>query len=307
MADADYDSPWKEILTGYLPEFLAFFFPTIHGDIDWNQKPEFLDKELQKIAREGEVGRRSVDKLVKVWLRQGREQWVLIHIEVQASRKADFEERLYTYHYRIFDRYKRSTATLAILTDGDKSWRPNFFQRELWGCYVRFGFNMVKLLDYGDSKAELATSANPFAVVVQAHLAILASQTDGQSRLQYKVALIRELYDRGWSKQRIIDLYWFLDWVIALPDFLVQEYNQAVEQIEQERQMRYVTSMERQGIEKGVQQGEFRLLHRQLIRRFGPLPATIEERLQQAQPEQLENWGEALLDAQSLDDLFGDD
>ena len=27
MLMSDYDSPWKEMLEGYFPDFMAFFFP----------------------------------------------------------------------------------------------------------------------------------------------------------------------------------------------------------------------------------------------------------------------------------------
>ncbi len=47
-----------------------------------------LDKELQPIVRQAKRGRRYVDKLVKVWLKSGQEQLDLIHIEVQAGRRA---------------------------------------------------------------------------------------------------------------------------------------------------------------------------------------------------------------------------
>ena len=62
---ADLDTPWKDVLNSYFPEFIAFFFPTIYNDIDWTKKHEFLDKELQQIARDSELGRRLVDKLVR--------------------------------------------------------------------------------------------------------------------------------------------------------------------------------------------------------------------------------------------------
>jgi hypothetical protein len=44
----DFDSPWKEALEHYFPQFMAFFFPHAHGDIDWARGYEFLDKELQQ-------------------------------------------------------------------------------------------------------------------------------------------------------------------------------------------------------------------------------------------------------------------
>ncbi|QXP84030.1 DUF4351 domain-containing protein [Methylococcus sp. Mc7] len=59
-----------------------------------------------------------------------------------------------------------------------------------------------------------------------------------------------------------------------------------------------------QGLQQGIAQGEIALLRRQLIRRFGPLPEWVEQRIQQAPPEQLETWAERLLDAESLPAVF---
>ena len=46
------------------------------------------------------------------------------------------------------------------------------------------------------------------------------------------------------------------------------------------------------------------MLRRQLRRRFGELPAWAEERLGAAPAELLEAWGEAVLEAESLEDIF---
>jgi hypothetical protein len=72
---ADFDSPWKEVLDCYFEWFLAFFLPQAHAEIDWSRGYEMLDKELQKIVPESEQRRRIVDKLVKVWLKNGEEWW----------------------------------------------------------------------------------------------------------------------------------------------------------------------------------------------------------------------------------------
>ena len=66
LEQADYDSPWKEMLEGYFEEFMAFFFPEIAADIEWELGYQFLDKELQQVVRDAELGRRVADKLVKV-------------------------------------------------------------------------------------------------------------------------------------------------------------------------------------------------------------------------------------------------
>ena len=66
---ADYDSPWKEAIEQYFPDFMAFFFPEIHAGIAWDQGYEFLDSELERVVRDATIGRRYADKLVKVFLR----------------------------------------------------------------------------------------------------------------------------------------------------------------------------------------------------------------------------------------------
>ena len=100
--DSDFDSPWKEVIEVFFPAFMAFFFPKIHAGIDWSKGYQFLDKELQKVVRDAPSGRRYVDKLVKVFLQEGREAWLLIHIEIQNERDPGFPERMYIYHYRLF-------------------------------------------------------------------------------------------------------------------------------------------------------------------------------------------------------------
>jgi hypothetical protein len=121
---ADFDSPWKEALDVYFRAFLAFFHPRIHDDIDWSRGFESLDKELQQIAPRSAHGRRFVDKLVKVWRKNGRAVWVLIHVEVQTQKQQGFARRMYQYNIRIFDHYNRTVVSLAVLADDDAKWKP---------------------------------------------------------------------------------------------------------------------------------------------------------------------------------------
>ena len=81
----DYDSPWKEVIEVYFTQFIEFFFPQAYTEIDWQQLYEFLDTELQQLEPEAEIGRRLVDKVAKVWLLDGEEAWVLVHVEVQGQ------------------------------------------------------------------------------------------------------------------------------------------------------------------------------------------------------------------------------
>ena len=55
---------------------------------------------------------------------------------------------------------------------------------------------------------------------------------------------------------------------------------------------------------KGIEKGEALLLQRQLVRRFGPLPSGVVAQLGSATTAQLERWGDRVLDAASLDEVF---
>ena len=61
----------------------------------------------------------------------------------------------------------------------------------------------------------------------------------------------------------------------------------------------------KKGLEQGRREGAMALLERQLIKRFGPLPQRIRNKLAKANEEQLGAWGDALSEAESLKQLFG--
>jgi len=273
----DYDSPWEEVLERYFEDFMAFFFPVAHADIDWSKGYEFLDKELQKVVREAEVGRRWVDKLVKVWRRGGDETWVLTHLEVQGQEETDFPERLFVYHYRLYDRYQPLVASLVVLADERLGWRPGRFGYELWGCGVRFWFPTVKLLDYRDRWAELEASPNPFAVVVMAHLKAQETRGKGEERKRWKWYLTWRLYERGYARADVLNLFRFIDWVMRLPEELEASFWQEVEPYEEERRMRYVTSVERIGMKKGILKTAREAVVDALEVRFGGAPPSVVE------------------------------
>jgi hypothetical protein len=251
----DFDSPWKEALELYFQAFLALFYPHIHADIDWSRGYVFLDKELQKIVPKAGRGRLYVDKLVKVWRKNGREAWVLIHIEVQAQREAGFPRRMYRYNTRLTERYNRTVVSLAVLADDDPNWRPDHYQKELWDWSVRMGWPALKLLDYANRVAELESSKNPFAKVVLAHLKALETRQDPADRRAWKVRLVKGLFKRGLSAEDARQLFRFIDWVMALPPALEALFRDEIDQYEKEKRVPYITSIERLAMEETYLKG----------------------------------------------------
>ncbi|NLC58500.1 MAG: hypothetical protein GX774_16840, partial [Armatimonadetes bacterium] len=111
----DFDSPWKDALEHFFPAAMQLYFPQAHARIDWRRGVAFLDKELQRVTPRAARGRRTVDKLAKVYLNDGHEVWVLVHVEVQGQPEEAFPDRMYEYNYRLYDRYARPVASFGIL------------------------------------------------------------------------------------------------------------------------------------------------------------------------------------------------
>ena len=312
-----YDSPWKEAIEHYFEEFMAFYFPDAHAEIDWSQEHVFLDQELRAVVQDAELGRRFVDRLVRVTELCGNESLIYIHIEVQGTKQAEFAERMFVYNYRIFDRYKRPVASLAVLADEHKLWKPTSYGFSVLGCRHTLEFPVAKLTDYEDKFDELLASDNAFGWITAAHILTKKTRTEDQERYNAKLRLLRILYDRHWDKQRVINLFNVIDWLMQLPELLNNQVWQELETIEEREKVQYITSVERIGIAKGMAkgrveglvvgrvEGESRLLKRQLERRFGPLPQWVSERLGSAKEEELEAWSEAVLTAPTLEAVFG--
>lgn len=297
------DSPWKELIEAFFPEFIRFFLPIADPDIDWDRGYEFLDKELQQITAEAETGRRYADKLVKVWTKAGQEAWVLVHIEVQGARESNFAERMYVYRYRIFDRFAVPIASVAILADESPTWRPNAFETALWGSRDLSEFVSVKLLDYLDRLDQLLEDENPFAIAVAAHLRAIQTKQDRQLRKRWKLELLKLLYERGLSRERIIGLFKFIDWLLSLPEGLELEFRSELSAYEQERRMPYITSIERIGRQEGRREQADTLVLRQLTRRCGTLSPALLTQIQALSLEQMENLADDLLDFSGIQDL----
>jgi hypothetical protein len=295
---------------------MAFFLADLHARIDWTKRPRLRDKELAGISFGAAPDGLVADKLVEVSLRDGRVQWVLIHIEVQAQRDAALAQRVLDYNYRIFKQYSQPVASLVLLADNDPNWRPQAFHNEVLGTVMGISFATAKLSDYAQRSSELLASHNPFAWIALAHLRTQQARHDPDQLYAAKWQLTKLLYQHGWRKQRIIVLFKVINWMMALPEPHQQRYWRAVLKLEKEQKMEWISPLEqsfidkgwqkglKQGLEQGRQEGTVTLLERQLIRRFGPLPKAVRSRLIKASPAQLAAWSDALPEAQTLKQVF---
>ena len=215
------DGLWKGIIEDLADDLLRFFFPEQVGLIDWERGIEFLDKELQQLFPESDGHDRHADKLFKVWLKSGEEQWFLVHVEVQGYPDPDFARRMYEYFYRIEARYGRPVTALAIYTDTDRRCHFKEYHYSFWGTELHYQFNTFVLMDHPSE--ELAEMDNIFAIVMEAAWQGLNDgKWDQKALLNAKLNLARKLYKKGYKKKKIQRVYSFIRFYI---DFEEKEFS----------------------------------------------------------------------------------
>jgi len=235
---------------------------------------------------------------------------------------------LYIYHYRLFDRHRLEVVSLAVRADNVPHYRPQGYRQGRWGCALEFRFPTVKLLDWRGREDELEASDNPFTLALLAHLQAQAVR-EGEARKAVKMHLVRLMYRRGYTRQRIQQWFRIIDWLLQPPPALEQTFQQELHDYEEGMKMPYITSIERsgikkglrrglergvargikqgerQGVQQGVQQGEATVLLRLMRLKYGePAVEAYRRRIEQADADTLLRWSERLLTADTPEQML---
>jgi len=259
MAKKD-DLLWKGILEEVFDDFLRFMHPNADEVYDLKKGIEFLDKELEQLfpPEEDEFAPKVVDKLAKVYSREGDERWILIHVEVQGRYQKDFPKRMFTYYYRIFDKYNRRISAHVIFTDSSKIVRSDTYEEVYHGTRLIYQFNTYQLALQNEE--ELLKSDNPFAIAILVGRTAFAgnrvkdSQEHDAVLMKLKLQLLRKLTERKNKREKISALMDFLRYYVRFEN---EENNSKFEQEIQEITGRSETmGIQELMLDRATKQGE---------------------------------------------------
>jgi predicted transposase YdaD len=256
-----------------------------------------------------------------IWRIQADGQWVYLYILIEFQSTVDpwMAVRVMTYVGLLYQDLIRRHEVLAqhrlppvlpiVFYNGDAKWTAATDIAALIpkvpglvGNYLpRLEYLLIDQSQYTES--HLAALKNLAAVVIRferpdsvaALLQLIDSLNDwlqGQPELKRTFAIwIRAvLLRRGKFTQAIPKVRDLKELKMSLAtrfDLWAQQYRQ-------------------EGEQRGKQEGKAELLQRLLVRRFGPLPHELVQRLTSATADQLELWGDQVLDARSLADVFAE-
>jgi len=206
------DDLWKGILEDIFDDFLRFMHPDADEIFDFGRGVTFLGKELRQLfpPEKDKFSTKIVDKLAKLYTHDGAEKWVLIHCEVQGKYNIDFPLRMFTYYYRIFDKYRRRISAYAILTEETQKPRTGNYATEFLGTKLEFHYNVYKISQ--QSEDELLRSNNPFAMVVLTVRSVLEKKNlDDNALMEIKLKLAKQLLQKSFPKMKIHKIMFFLE------------------------------------------------------------------------------------------------
>lgn len=244
-------------------DLLRFFFKDTDSLFDIEKGFEFMDKELLELFPdlEKQGGSRFVDMLVKIFGADGSEEWMLIHIEIQAQNDQQFSKRMFQYFYRIYDRYDVPITALAVFTGPGKSLTANSFNYQFLGTEIQYKFNNYHIMDH--SEEQLIAMDNPFAfIVLAAQKALLSDKIPEWELAEHRLTIARSLIQsKKYNNEKIRRFLYFLKTFIHIenPEFnsnFDKEISQLTGNISTMGIIETIKMLTREeGIEIGIEQG----------------------------------------------------
>ena len=206
------------------PDLLTFFFQNAESIFDIERGFEFMDKELNELFPELDKkgGSRFADMLVKTYLIDGQEEWILIHLEIQGEGTQDFAARMFQYWYRIYDRYNVDIIALAVFTGGKNQKRPGYFYKSFLGTEIHYKYNAYHILDHTEN--QLLGMENPFALIVlAAQKVLLIGKIPEDELAEQRLTIARALIaSKRYNNEQIRRFLYFLKTFIHIDN---QEIN----------------------------------------------------------------------------------
>ncbi|MCS6903895.1 MAG: hypothetical protein RML72_04375 [Bacteroidia bacterium] len=264
------DKLWKHLVSHYFHYVLAYFFPMLAKLRDTTQPINFLNQELLSLMPS--IKQKYVDILAQVPLINGEKQLVLIHVEIQGYEDANFPKRMFTYFYRLKEKYpEHNIVSLVIFTDENPDYFPNKYVYSFEGTRIIYEYNAFKLVH--KSVEELYVENNPFSVVLQVARITLEQRKKGlqEWKLGWLKKTIQELKKWNLSGKEIQSFLYFVlgimkDMYQEYPEEIVQEVKlvlgaeenleaEIVEMLKREYRELYRQEGFKKGFEEGFEEG----------------------------------------------------
>lgn len=216
--EIDYDGQWKGLMTAYGEEFIRFFFSaSFIGLLNLEKGVEPYTEELLKLFPNlSKKGKIIPDKLFRVYRKDGKIGFVIVHVEIEKSPDKKILKRMFLYYTRLIDLFPNAEITAIVVYIGKRVPTVyDVYEYKFGGTEIRYKFNAYVVKH--QKEADLIASENPFALAVLACFYAIKGEKDDNKRLFYKRKLTRLCLERNYPLHKIRNLLLFIGFVIFLP------------------------------------------------------------------------------------------
>ena len=281
--NTDHDQIFKTLLKEFFSEFIELFLPHVASEIDFDSV-EFLEQEFFTDINNGR--KRLLDLVAKVKLKNGGEEYILIHTELESTKpnSKEFPARMFKYFCQLFLRFGKPVIPIVVFTD-DHKWRTNvpdtfsisFNDKE----YLRYCYHSIKLKRY--NWADFLKQSNPLAFALMAKMDY--SKAD---RVKLKADFLRLILKADFNKARQSMLLEFVENYIKLSKNEQSDFEELIDKKEYVEVAKMVTVYEERGInngiEQGMQKGMQKTAHDAVLEvlevRFGDVPLWVRDKIE---------------------------
>ncbi|WP_168123415.1 Rpn family recombination-promoting nuclease/putative transposase [Paenibacillus sp. HB172176] len=167
-SNVSHDEAFKKLLQTFFAEFLELFFPEVNALLDHSHTRFLMQELLVDIVGEE---RRSVDLLLETKYKS-LDAYVIIHLEPQSYKQANFNERMFIYFSRLVERHRKEhklIIPIAIFTADQVHYEPDTFSMEIPG-HIILHFQFLKLELRNQNWRQFIDSDNPIAAALLAKM-----------------------------------------------------------------------------------------------------------------------------------------
>ncbi len=190
-------------------------------------------------------------------LKAGKNQWILLHIEVQGKGGEDISFRMILYCCLIFAHYRRMPVALAILTDKRSSDEtPGKFEFTEYGTELLYKYNLFEVYNQSDEK--LLNSDNPFDSFIYAakKYSDYMSNDAQKVKLEYLLKITRNLQALGLNYKERAGILVLVNRLINLEDEeLRNQYFDELKKLKGDNNMAELTWIEKRLRDEAVSEG----------------------------------------------------
>lgn len=307
-ARLSHDQRYKNLILDYPLEALKFFAASEAADFDEDVMITPLRQEQLKHRLSDRFW--ELDVPLEVRWPDGRHEALLFVLEEESEPSRFSIHRLASYCLSLAELMKTDAVVPVVVflkgkTRGGQPIRRVLKLGSRRKSYLRFEYiqcvlPMLRAKTFWNSTNIVARlnlpnmhwdSGQRVEVYAQAMMGIRDLETDVEKQLKY-VRFVDGYLPLDEDEQRR-----YRDQYVKEDEFMAGMFART---LAEGRQMGI-----QQGLQEGLQQGRVGMLARLMTRRFGVLDEGVLARLRNASPEELERWADRMLDARTLDELFG--